>query len=136
MSYEASLEAGQVQLLKLLHNREDHFHLYSLSAVHSHDLYYIQIVSFSSYNGYKLNSAHLTCFQRRGFITQLVEHRTGIAEIMCSKPPVEGSEFFLGFLCNCLSCFIIARITFTSILYPQFTHDLDHIHIMKLDRRV
>ena len=36
--------------------------------------------------------------------------------------PVEASDFFLGFLCNCLhvSCFITVRITYTSIFYPQF----------------
>ena len=44
----------------------------------------MHFISFSSYNGYKLNS-HLTCF-RRGFIAQLVEHRTGIAEVMGSNP--------------------------------------------------
>ena len=33
--------------------------------------------------------------------------------------PVEASDFFLGFVCNCLSYFTTARITFTSILYPQ-----------------
>ena len=49
--------------------------------------------------GYKLNS-HLTCFQQ-SFIAQLVEHRTGIAEVMGSNP-VGASEFFLGFVCNCL----------------------------------
>ena len=38
-------------------------------------------------------NSHLTCF-RRGFIAQLVEHRTGIAEVMGSNP-VGASEFFL-----------------------------------------
>ena len=66
-----------------------------------------------------LNS-HLTCF-RRGFIAQMVEHRTGIAEVMGSNP-VGASDFFLGFICNCLSYFTTARITFTCILYPQCTH--------------
>ena len=51
-----------LQLLKLLHNCEDHFHFYSLSAVHICDLYHIHIIPLSSYNGYKLNSL-LTCFQ-------------------------------------------------------------------------
>ena len=74
------------------------------------------IYTFSSYNGYKLNS-HLTCF-RRGFIAQLVEHRTGIAEVMGSNP-VGASESFLGFICNCLSYFITVRITFTCM---QCTH--------------
>ena len=30
---------------------------------------------------------------------------------------VEAPEFFLDFLCNCFSCFITARITFTGIFY-------------------
>ena len=58
----------------------------------------------------KLNS-HLTCFQW-GFIAQLVEHRTGITEVMGSNP-IGASEFFLGFICNCLSYYITAWITFT-----------------------
>ena len=33
-----------LQLLKLLHNWEDHFHLYSLSAVHIYDLYHNYII--------------------------------------------------------------------------------------------
>ena len=64
----------------------------SLSAVHSYDLYHIHFTSFSSYNGYKLNS-HLTCF-RCGFIIQSVEHRTGIADH--GSNPVGASEFFSG----------------------------------------
>ena len=60
------------------------------------------------------------CF-RRYFIAQSVEHRTGIAEVMGSNP-VGASEFFLGFICNCLSYFTTVKISFTSILYPQFTH--------------
>ena len=90
-----------LQVLQLLHNCEDHFHMYSLTAVHSCDLYHTHMTSFSSYNGYKLNS-HLTCFQW-GFIAQSVERRTGIAEVMGFNL-IGASEFFLGFLCNCLSC--------------------------------
>ena len=36
--------------------------------------------------------------------------------------PVGASEFFLGFISNCLSYFTTAKLSFTSILYPQFTH--------------
>ena len=35
--------------------------------------------------------------------------------------PVGASEYFLGFICNSLSYFTTAKISFTSILYPQFT---------------
>ena len=88
--------------------------VYSSSSVHSYDLclYHIHFTSFSSYNGYKLNS-HLTCF-RRGFTAQSVEHRTGTAEVMGSNP-VGASEFFLGLICNYLSYFTTAKISFTSI---------------------
>ena len=54
---------------------------------------------------------HLTCFQR-GFIAQLVEHRTGIAEVM-GLNPLGASEFILRFICNCLSYFVAATTTFT-----------------------
>ena len=37
-----------------------------------------------------------------------------------SSNPIEASvSIILGFLCNCFSCFITARITFTCILYLQ-----------------
>ena len=107
------------QILTLLHNRKDLFYFYSLSAVHSHDLYNIHFRSFSSYNWYKLNS-HSTCF-RRGFIAQSVEHRTGIAKVV-GLNPVGDSEFFLGFICNYLSYLATVKISFNSILYLQFTH--------------
>ena len=61
-------------------------------------LYHIHIMQESILN------SHLTCF-RRGFIAQLVEHRTCIAEVMGSNP-------------------VGARITFTCILYRQCTHML------------
>ena len=81
---------------------EDFFHFYSLSTVHSYDLYHIHFTSFSSYNGYKLNS-DLTCF-RRGSIAQSVEHCTSITEVMGSNP-VGASELFLRFT--------TAKISFT-----------------------
>ena len=31
-------------------------------------------------------------------------------------------RYFSGLICNCLSYFTTAKISFTSILYPQFTH--------------
>ena len=79
----------------------------------------MHIILFSSYNGYKLNSL-LTCFQW-GFIAQLVEHCTGITEVMGSKP-IEASEFFLDFLYNCLHvrCFTTTKITFTCTIYCIF----------------
>ena len=108
------------------------FHLYSLTAVHSYmyDLYHIHFTSFSSYNGYKLNS-HLTCFLR-GFIAQLVEHHhTSITEVM-GLNPIRASEFFLGFICNCLSCYITAKISFTCIEKYYYTATLISLLIDKV----
>ena len=76
--------SGYSQLLRLPHNCKDCFHLHSLSTVHSYDLYHLHIMSFSSYNRYKLNS-HLTCYQW-GFTAQSVEHHTGIVEVMVRIP--------------------------------------------------
>ena len=40
-----------------------------------------------------------------------------------------------GFICDCLSYFTTAKISFTSIFYPQFTHihDLYHIHFHEVN---
>ena len=43
-----------------------------------------------------------------GFIAQLVEHRTGIAEVMGSNP-VEALIFFRLLLSNCLNCLNLHR---------------------------
>ena len=56
-------------------------------------VYHIHIISFSSYNGGKLNSMLFIWFQL-GFIAQLVAHCTGIKEGM-GMNPVEASAFFL-----------------------------------------
>ena len=73
-----------------------------------------------SKNWFSPDYLQLTCF-RQGFIAQLVEHRTGIADVM-GLNPVGASEFFLGFICNFLSYFITGKISLSFILYPQFTH--------------
>ena len=72
--------------------------------------------------GVIMKSSQLTC-SRGGFIAQSVEHRPGLAEVM-GLNPVEASDFFSGLslYLNCLSYFTTAKITFTSILYLQFTH--------------
>ena len=85
--------------------------VFSICSAIYYILYNIHIISLSSYNVYKLNS-FFTCYQR-GFIAQLVEHHTGIVEDMGSNP-VEAPDFFLGFLCNCSSCFITA----SNNIYP------------------
>ena len=75
-------------------------------------------------DGYKLNS-HLTCFQR-GFIAQLVEHHTGIMEVVGS---------ILGFICNCLSYYLTVRITFTCsiiIIHVKYTFSFQDDLTVKL----
>ena len=54
----------------------------------------------SPFNATNMNTqcVCLTGFQQ-GFIAQLVEHCTGIAEVMGANP-IGASEFFLGFICN------------------------------------
>ena len=49
-------------------------------------------------------------------IAQSVEHHTGFMEVM-GLNPVGPSEIFLGCICNCLSYFTTAKISFTSVLY-------------------
>ena len=46
----------------------------------------------------------------------MVEHRTGIADVIGSNPVEAGEELFGGLLCNCSSCFTTASITFTCIV--------------------
>ena len=82
---------------------EDLFHLYSLSAVHSYDLDHIHMMSFSS--------IELTLGLLPVRFYSSTEHCTGTVDVMGSNS-IEVSEFFPGFICNCLSYYITARITF------------------------
>ena len=50
-----------------------------------------------------------------------IEHRTNILEVIhVGSNPVGVSEFFLGFICNCSSYYVIARITFTKPCLSTF----------------
>ena len=65
-----------------------------------------------------------------GFIAQLVEHRTGIAEVTGSNP-VEALIFFFFFrllLSNCVNWKFTAMITLHSHLQPQYKYELFHIY--------
>ena len=44
---------------------------------------------------------------------KIYDTQSGIAKVM-GLNPVGASEFFLGFICNCLSYFTTAKISFTS----------------------
>ena len=66
-----------------------------------------------------------------GFIAQLVEHRTGIAEVTGSNP-VEALIFFFFFSGFFFPIAQIGKFTATIILHfdlpPQFTYELFHIY--------
>ena len=90
--------------------------------------------SFSSHNRYTVLNSCLTCF-KQGFIAQSVEHCTGITGLH----RIGASEFWGGFICNCLSYFITARITvialsdiwkYMTFIFVLFTMCLSHaIHV-------
>ena len=65
-----------------------HFHLLPQ---YKYELFHIYFTSFHCTGRYELNK--LTLLPMCGFIAQLVEHRTGIAEVMGSNP-VEALIFF------------------------------------------
>ena len=69
----------------------DHASLSFTTAVQMWIMSYIDFTSFHCKGRYELNK--LTLFPRCGFIAQLVEHRTGIAEVTGSTP-VETLIFF------------------------------------------
>ena len=63
-----------------------------------------------------------------GFIAQLVEHRTVIAEVTGSNP-VEALIFFRLLLSNCLNWKInLSMIILHFPLQPQFKYELFHIY--------
>ena len=74
-----------------------HFHL---QPQYKYELFHINFTSFHCTGRYELNK--LTSLPMCGFIAQLVEHRTGIAEVTGSNP-VEALIFFRLLLSNCLN---------------------------------
>ena len=78
---------------------EDHSSLSSMTAVHINYFIYTYIISLLT-GRYELNK--LTSLPMCGFIAQLVEHRTGIAEVTGSNP-VEALIFFRLPLSSCLN---------------------------------
>ena len=66
-----------------------------------------------------------------GFIAQLVEHRTGIAEVMGSNP-VEALIFFRLLLSNCLNWKIYCDDHSSIHLQPQYKYELFHIYFTSL----
>ena len=66
-----------------------------------------------------------------GFIAQLVEHRTGIAEVTGSNP-VEALIFFRLLLSNCLNWKIYCDDHSSLHLQPQYKYELFHIYFTSL----
>ena len=74
-----------------------HFHL---QPQYKYELFHINFTSFHCTGRHELNK--LTSLPMCGFIAQLVEHRTGMAEVTGSNP-VEALIFFRLLLSNCLN---------------------------------
>ena len=72
---------------------------FDTTAVQIYELFHINFTSFHCTGRYELNK--LTSLPMCGFIAQLVEHRTGIAEVTGSNP-VEALIFFRLLLSHCL----------------------------------
>ena len=67
----------------------------------NYELFHINFTSFHCTGRYELNK--LTSLPMCGFIAQLVEHRTGIAEVTGSDPVEALIFFFRLLLSNCLN---------------------------------
>ena len=72
-------------------------------------------------------NSQLTSLPMCGFIAQLVEHCTGIAEVTGSNP-VEALIFFRLLHSYCLNWKFTAKITYHLHTYPQFIYESFHIH--------
>ena len=90
---------------------EDHYSLSSITAVHMNYFIYTYIISLLT-GRYELNK--LSSLPMCGFIAQLVEHRTGIAEVTGSNP-VEALIFFRLLLSSCLNWKTLRGSLFTFI---------------------
>ena len=73
---------------------------FRLQPQYKYELFHINFTSLHCTGRYELNK--LTSLPMCGFIAQLVEHRTGIAEVTGSNP-VEALIFFRLLLSNCLN---------------------------------
>ena len=65
-----------------------------------------------------------------GFIAQLVEHRTGIAEVTGSNP-VEALYFFQASLFQLLKLEIHCDDHYHFHIHPQFIYESFHIHLIE-----
>ena len=106
---------------------DDHSSLSSITAIQIYELFHIYTYIISLLTGtYELNK--LTSLPMCGFIAQLVEHRTGIAEVTGSNP-VEALIFFR-LLSSCLNWKIHCNdhSSLSSITAVQI-YELFHIYL-------
>ena len=94
------------QLLKLRTNCEDLSSIWSLIRTSKYMFHIFTFIKFIPH-GYITNSQYDQL--QVGLIAQLVEHCTGIAEVIGSNP-VQAWIFFRLSFRNCLSCVVTARI--------------------------
>ena len=106
---------------------DDHSSLH-LQPQYKYELFHIYFTSLHCTEKNELNK--LTSLPMCGFIAQLVEHRTGIAEVMGSNP-VEALIFFRLLLSNCLNWKIYCDDHSSLHLQPQYKYELFHIYFTK-----
>ena len=99
-----------------------HFHL---QPQYKYELFHVNFTSCHCTGRYELNK--LTSLPMCGFIAQLVEHRTGIAEVTGSNP-VEALIFSGFFFPIAQIGKFTAMITFHFHLQPQYKYELFHIN--------
>ena len=107
-----------------------HFHL---QRQYKHELFHIYFTSLHCTGKYELYK--LTSLPMCGFIAQLVEHRTGIAEVMGSNPVKFLIFFFRLFLSNCLNWKIYCDDHTSLHLQPQYKYELFHQYILHIKLR-
>ena len=104
---------------------EDHSSLSSITAVHMNYFIYLYIISLLT-GRYELNK--LTSLPMCGFIAQLVEHRTGIAEVTGSNP-VEALIFFQASSFQLLKLENSLQGSFFTFIYNRSSYELFHISL-------
>ena len=120
-----NFQASSFQLLKLEHLlRWSHFHSHLLPQ-YKYELFHIYFTWFHCTGRYELNK--LTLLPMCGFIAQLVEHRTGIAEVMGSNP-VEALNFQASSFQLLKLEHLLRWSHFHSHLLPQYKYELFHIY--------
>ena len=133
LSYEAThWERGQFvefissRCLNWKTHCEDHSSLSSITAVHMNYFIYLYIISLLT-GRYELNK--LTSLPMCGFIAQLVEHRTGIAEVTGSNPVEALIFFFQASSFQLLKLENSLRGSFFSFIYNRSSYELFHISL-------